>query len=54
MRLLIRNAYAELYVDDHLITSFACREELDPAVHGFFADLADGTFVSPRRWHMTV
>jgi hypothetical protein len=32
----------------------ACREELAPAVHGFYCDVADGIFAAPRRWLMTV
>jgi hypothetical protein len=40
-------------VDDQLVRSFVCREELEPSVLGFFSDLADGTFQDPRRWLMT-
>jgi hypothetical protein len=53
VRLLIRHAFAEIYVDDQLVRSFVCREELEPSVLGFFSDLADGAFVEPRRWLMT-
>jgi hypothetical protein len=54
LRLLIRNAYAEAYLDDQLIKSFTCQAELDPATLGFFADLADGVFAAPHRWTMTL
>jgi hypothetical protein len=54
VRLLVRHSFAELYLDDRLVKSFACREELAPARHGFYADLADGIFTAPRRWLMTV
>ena len=53
-RLLVRHSFAELYLDDQLVKSFACREELAPEVHGFYCDLADGIFAAPRRWLMTV
>ena len=53
-RLLVRHSFAELYLDDRLVKSFACREELAPARHGFYADVADGMFTAPRRWLMTV
>jgi hypothetical protein len=53
-RLLIRHSFAELYLDDRLVKSFACREELAPAMHGFYCDVADGIFTAPRRWLMTV
>jgi hypothetical protein len=36
-RMLIRHSFAELYLDDRLVKSFACREELAPAVHGFYS-----------------
>jgi len=53
-RLLVRHSFAELYLDDRLVKSFACREELAPAVHGFYCDVADGIFAAPQRWLMTV
>ena len=53
-RLLLRHSFAELYLDDRLVKSFACREELAPAAHGFYCDVADGCFTAPRRWLMTV
>jgi hypothetical protein len=52
--LLIRHSFAELYLDDRLVKSFACRKELAPGVHGFYGDVADGVFTAPRRWLMTV
>jgi hypothetical protein len=52
-RLLIRHSFAELYLDDRLVKSFACREELVPSVHGFFCNMADGIFAAPQRWLMT-
>ena len=54
VRLLIRHAFVEVYVDERLAKSFTCRAELDPAMLGFFCDVADGKFVGPRRWLMTV
>lgn len=54
VRLLIRHAFAEIYVDDQLVRSFVCREELEPSVLGFFSDLADGTFQDPRRWLISI
>jgi hypothetical protein len=42
------------WINDRLVKSFACREGLAPAVHGFYCDVADGIFTAPRRWLMTV
>ena len=53
-RLLVRHKFAELYLNDVLVKSFTCREELEPSVHGFYCDLADASFQAPRRWLMTV
>jgi hypothetical protein len=53
-RLLVRHSFAELYLDDQLAKSFACRNELALGTHGFFCDLADGAFTAPRRWLMTL
>jgi hypothetical protein len=52
VRLLLRDRYAELYIDDQLVRSFVCRAELDPAAAGFFSDVADGVFRNPRSWRM--
>ena len=54
VRLLVRHSFAELYIDDRLVKSFACREELAPEVLGFYCDVADGMFVAPQRWLMNV
>jgi hypothetical protein len=54
VRLMLRHSFAELYVDNRLVKSFACREELAPEALGFYCDLADGTFTAPKRWLMTI
>ncbi|HEY1617257.1 MAG TPA: hypothetical protein VGG25_06540 [Streptosporangiaceae bacterium] len=50
VRLLARHRFAELYLDDQLAASFACREDLDVTHTGFLADRASGEFTAPRRW----
>jgi hypothetical protein len=54
VRLLVRHSFMEVYIDGRLAKSFVCRQRLEPSRAGFFSDVADGRFLKPRRWLMSL
>jgi hypothetical protein len=54
VRLLVRHSFLEVYIDERLAKSFVCRQRLEPSKAGFFSDLADGRFLKPRHWLMSL